>query len=95
MNREESFFAFNYEIDKENNEIIFRQDQSMSVAYEAKRLAEKYGKDTFFCDDLQMILGLGKNNIRNLLNNNDFPSIKVGSRKFISALSLAAWLNRG
>lgn len=32
-------------------------------------------------------LNLGKNNVGGLLNSNDFPFIKVGGRKFISALS--------
>lgn len=94
LNLEESFFAFDYEIDHENNQIIMRQDQSISVAFEARRLAEKYGKDTFNCVDLQKILNLGKNNVRNLLKSDDFPSIKVGGRTFVSALSLASWLNR-
>lgn len=95
MKREESFFTFDYEIVKENHEILFKQDQSILVTYEAKRLSEKYGKDTFDCEDLQRILCIGRNCVRRLLSSKDFPSITVGSRKFVSAISLAAWLNRG
>jgi hypothetical protein len=91
LNSEESFFTFDYETDCDVRR--FTQEQSMAIAYEAKRLAEKYDKDTFDCKDLQKILNLGKNNVRNLLNSSDFPSVQIGNRKLISALSLASWLN--
>lgn len=92
MKSEESFFVFDCEENSED--IAIRDNQSLMAMLEAKRLSEKYGKDTFVCEDLQRILGLGKNNVRSLLNSEDFPSIKVGNRKFVSAISLASWLNR-
>ncbi|GHV17831.1 hypothetical protein FACS18949_14810 [Clostridia bacterium] len=69
-------------------------DFSVAVALEAERLSKKYGKDAFDCDDLVTILGVGRNNIRELMRSRSFPTLAIGNRKVVSALALARWLAR-
>ena len=64
---------------------------SIAAALEAKRLAEKYGKDYLCCDDLVTILGVGKNNVRQLLNSTSFPTIEIGNRKVVSVIAFSLW----
>ena len=64
------------------------QDE-MLISAEAKRLAERYNKDYLDCEDLMKITGLGKGNVRTLMNRFDFPTTTVGKRKVISVLSFA------
>ena len=66
-------------------------ETGVAAAIEAKRLSEKYGKDYFNCDDLVSIMGIGKNNVRQLMNCDSFPAIEVGNRKVVSAISFALW----
>jgi len=63
----------------------------VAAALEAKRLAEKYGKDYLNCDDLVSIMGVGKNNVRQLLNSEAFPTIEAGNRKVVSVIAFALW----
>lgn len=70
---------------------IVTADKGLAAAMEAKRLAEKYNKDFLDCDDLVQILGVGKNNVRDLMRSDDFPTITIGNRKVVSVLSFAAW----
>ena len=63
----------------------------VAAAMEAKRLSDKYGKDYFSCDDLVSIMGVGKSNVRQLMNCDSFPTIEVGNRKVVSAISFALW----
>ena len=63
----------------------------VAAALEAKRLSEKYGKDYLNCDDLVYIMGIGKNNARQLLNSSNFPTIEVGNRKVVSVIAFALW----
>jgi len=63
----------------------------VAAAFEAQRLAEKYNKDFLDCDDLVNITGLGKNNVRQMLNSDDFPTITVGNRKVVSVIAFALW----
>ena len=67
-------------------------DRGVAAALEAKRLAEKYQKDFFDCDDLVNMMQVGKNNIRQLMRSKTFPTIEIGNRKVVSALGLALWL---
>ena len=64
------------------------------ASMEAERLANKYGKDCFDCEDLQKILGVGRNNVRALMRSAHFPSLTIGGRNVISAIALACWLLR-
>ena len=61
------------------------------ISLEAKRLADRYNKDYLDCEDLMKITGLGKGNVRALMNRLDFPTITIGRRKVISVLSFARW----
>jgi hypothetical protein len=64
----------------------------VAAALEAKRLAEKYQKDFFDCEDLVGIMHVGRNNIRQLMRSKEFPTVEIGNRKVVSAISLALWL---
>jgi hypothetical protein len=72
--------------------ISVNSDIGVAAALEAQRLANKYGRDYLSCDDLVEILGLGKNNVRDMLNAEDFPTIRVGNRKVVSVIAFAYWL---
>ena len=63
----------------------------IAAAIEAKRLSEKYGKDYLNCDDIVEIMGVGKNNARQLLNNDTFPTVEIGNRKVVSVIAFALW----
>ena len=71
--------------------ISVNSELGVAAALEAKRLAEKYGKDFLSCEDLTLIMGLGTNNVRQLLNSMDFPTINVGNRKVVSVIAFALW----
>ena len=66
-------------------------ETGVAAAIEAKRIAEKYGKDFLDCDDIVKILGVGKNNVRQLLNSDVFPTIVLGNRKVVSVLAFTLW----
>jgi len=66
-------------------------EQGVAAALEAQRLAEKYQKDYFDCDDLVIIMGIGKNNVRQLMVSEAFPTIEVGNRKVVSIIAFALW----
>lgn len=61
------------------------------ISSEAKRLSEKYGKDYLDCSDIIKITGLGRENVRNLMNRKDFPIMTVGKRKIVSVVAFATW----
>ena len=63
----------------------------VAAAIEARRLAEKYSKDFLDCDDLVQIMGVGRNNIRQLLNSDSFPTVEIGNRKVVSVVAFALW----
>jgi len=63
----------------------------VAAALEARRLSEKYGKDYLNCDDIVSIMGIGKNNARQLFNSSAFPTIEVGNRKVVSVIAFALW----
>lgn len=71
--------------------IRINSEQGVAAALEAKRLAEKYGKDFLNCDDLVAITGFGKNNVRQMLNSDDFPTVEVGNRKAVSVIAFTLW----
>jgi hypothetical protein len=61
------------------------------ILIETKRLAELYGKSFLDCDDLIKITGLGRDNVRALMNSKAFPILKVGNRKAVSIISFVSW----
>jgi len=74
-----------------NETIGIKSEHGIAAALEAKRISEKYKKDFLNCDDLVEIIGVGKNNIRELMNNGKFPTIEIGNRKVVSVISLVLW----
>lgn len=61
------------------------------ISAEAKRLSDKYNKDYLDCADIVKITGLGRDNVRDLMNRKDFPIMKVGKRKIVSVVAFATW----
>ncbi|MCL2033795.1 MAG: hypothetical protein FWG94_03575 [Oscillospiraceae bacterium] len=72
-------------------ELNINSELGVAAAIEARRLSEKYDKDFFDCDDLVKIMGVGKNNIRQLLNSESFPTAEIGNRKVVSVIAFALW----
>lgn len=64
----------------------------VAAGMEAKRLAEKYNKDSFDMEDIMRIFNIGMHNARKLMMSKDFPLVEIGGRKVIPALALALWL---
>jgi hypothetical protein len=75
----------------DTNEFEINSELGVAAAIEAKRLAEKYKKDFFDCEDLVKIMGVGKNNIRQMFNSDSFPTIKIGKRKVVSVIAFIMW----
>ena len=61
------------------------------IQIEVERLVKKYDKDFLDCEDLIKITGLGRDNMRNLLRSEDFPTTKVGKRQVVSVFNFVAW----
>ncbi len=61
------------------------------ISSEAKRLSDRYGKDYLDCSDIMKITGLGKDNVRTIMNRKDFPTMKIGMRKIVSVIGFATW----
>ena len=74
-----------------NEAIDIRSEHGIAAALEAHRLAEKYGKDFLSCDDLVEIMKVGKNNVRELMKNDSFPTIEIGNRKVVSIVGFVLW----
>jgi hypothetical protein len=74
-----------------NDILNINSETGVAAALEAKRLSEKYDKDYFSCDDLIKILGVGKNNIRQLLNSDAFPTVEIGNRRVVSVIAFSMW----
>lgn len=62
------------------------------IKAEVDRLTTKYNKDFLTCDDLINIMGIGRDNVRNLMRSKNFPTTKVGKRKVVSVLNFVTWL---
>ena len=61
------------------------------IALETKRLSDQYGKAFLDCDDLVEITGLGRDNVRALMNNKSFPVTKAGNRQVVSIMAFVIW----
>lgn len=61
------------------------------IQREVERLVKKYDKDFLDCEDLIKITGLGRDNVRNLLRSESFPTTKVGKRQVVSVFNFVAW----
>jgi len=73
------------------NDLHINSEFGIAAAIEAKRLADKHGKDFFTCEDLVKITGFGTNNIRQLMCSDEFPCIQVGNRKAVSVIAFTLW----
>ena len=71
--------------------ININSELGAAAAIEAKRLAEKYDKDFLNCEDLVKIMGIGRNNVRQMLNSDSFPTVEVGNRKVVSVVAFTMW----
>lgn len=80
-----------YQSGNEHQPLNINSELGVAAAIEARRLAEKYGKDYLDCEDLVQIMRVGRNNIRQLLNSEDFPTIEIGNRKVVSVIAFAMW----
>ena len=78
------------EVDNDLKNIVC--ENGVVAALEAKRLAEKYQKDFLNCEDLVEIMSVGKNNIRDLMNSKDFPTIEIGNRKVVGVIAFTLWV---
>jgi len=74
-----------------NKYIDIKSERGVAAALEARRLAEKYKKDFLNCDDLVEVMGVGKNNVRELMNSGRFPTLELGNRKVVSVISFVLW----
>ena len=61
------------------------------IQNEVERISTKYNKDFLDCEDLMKITGLGRDNVRNLLRSENFPTTKVGKRQVVSVLNFVTW----
>ena len=61
------------------------------IQAEVDRISTKYNKDFLDCEDLIKI-GLGRDNVRNLMRSKNFPTTKVGKRQVVSVLNFVTWL---
>jgi len=76
---------------KKLGNINIRSEKGVAIALEAKRISKKCGKDFLEFEDLQAMIPVGNNNIRDLMRSADFPTLQIGTRKFVSVLALAIW----
>lgn len=61
------------------------------IEKEVERISTKYEKDFLDCEDLIKIIGLGRDNVRNLMRSKNFPITKVGKRQVVSVLNFVTW----
>ena len=61
------------------------------IHMETKRIAEKFDKEYLDCKDLIKITGLGRDNVRQMMNKKDFPLMRVGKRQVVSILNFVSW----
>ena len=61
------------------------------IHLETKRIAEKFNKEYLDCKDLIQITGLGRDNVRQMMNKRDFPLMRIGKRQVVSILNFVSW----
>lgn len=66
-------------------------DLNLVIKDEIARLKALYNKEYIGCEELVEILGLGKENVRNLMKSASFPTIRVGKRIVISIANFVLW----
>ena len=58
---------------------------------ETQRLCEQYGKSFLDCEELVVMTGLGRDNVRSLMKSKGFPVAKVGNRQVVSIVAFVTW----
>jgi len=66
-------------------------DKTQLIAIETQRLTRKYGKEYLDCKDLMKVLGVGRDNARQLMRSSGFPVVEVGNRRVVSVLAFVMW----
>lgn len=61
------------------------------IALETKRISESLNKSYLDCEDIVKLTGLGRNNVRLLMNSRGFPVLTVGNRKVVSIVNFVSW----
>lgn len=61
------------------------------IAAETKRISTEYGKSFLDCDDIVVLTGLGRDNVRALMKSKSFPLIQVGKRQVVSIVAFVTW----
>ena len=61
------------------------------IHLETKRIAEKFNKEYLDCKDLIQVTGLGRDNVRQMMNDKNFPLMRVGKRQVVSILNFVSW----
>lgn len=61
------------------------------IATETQRLSELFNKSFLNCDDIIQLTGLGRDNVRSMMNSADFPITKIGNRVLVSILAFVTW----
>ena len=61
------------------------------ISAEIKRLSEKFNKEYLDCSDLMQITGLGRDNVRAIMGQKDFPIINSGKRRIVSISAFVTW----
>jgi hypothetical protein len=65
------------------------------ITNEIARLCVLYEKTFLDCEDLVTTTGLGRDNVRALMNSKAFPLTKVGNRQVVSILAFVTWQMMG
>ena len=66
-------------------------DITTLIEQEVARLSDKYGKEYLDCNDLIKIIGIGRDNVRELMRSAGFPTVTIGNRKVVSVSSFVIW----
>jgi hypothetical protein len=61
------------------------------IALETARLSKEYGKTFLDCEDIIKLTGLGRDNVRALMNSKKFPMTRVGNRQVVSIVAFVIW----
>ena len=56
-----------------------------------ERLTQKLNKDYLDCNDLMLITGLGRDNVRTMMARQDFPLMRVGNLNVVSIALFVMW----
>ncbi len=62
------------------------------IQSEVERISQKYNKDFLDCEDIMKITGLGRDNVRQLMRSQNFPTTKVGKRLVVSVLNFVTYI---